>query len=376
MNKDVLLVYDEAMLGHNPTGWDPGHPEWTEAIKAMMAEQYPDKEFSEFAHPERPQRLSAIIEKLQNEPIAGTRWVAAEPAEPSELGRVHSRKHVEFIEALAGRACWLDIDTTAVSPNSVTAAKRAAGAGVTALEAIARGEASRAFCAIRPPGHHAPAERAMGFCLYNNVAVTAAHARSLGMDRVLIWDWDLHHGNGTQDIFYADPNVLFIDSHCAAPFYPGSGSLEETGSGAGEGYNFNVPLPPGTGNTALMAVADQIVRPCAEAFDPDIILISAGFDPHQNDQTFYMDETGFAAITEKICAIADEFAEGRVIVHLEGGYNAESLALSSYATVTALTGVEAETVNVIDDDPGVAVVSEVAALHAGQIKNLAYRRPE
>ena len=184
------------------------------------------------------------------------------------------------------------------------AAKRAAGAGVTAVESIVRGEAKRAFCAVRPPGHHAPAERAMGFCLYNNIAVTAAHARSLGLNKILICDWDLHHGNGTQDIFYGDPNVLFIDSHCAAPYYPGSGSAEEVGRDAGTGFNLNVPLPAGSGNAALMAVADEIIRPAAEAFKPDIILISAGFDPHQNDQTFYMDETGFAALTEKVREIA------------------------------------------------------------------------
>ena len=371
MSHEVLLVYDETMLGHNPTGWDPGHPEWADAIKALMAEQYPDKDFPDFSHPERPQRLSAIIEKLRNEPVPGTRWVAADTAEPPELKRVHTKKHVRFIEALIGRSCWLSIDTTAVSPQSVMAAKYAAGAGVTAVEAIGKGAAKRAFCAVRPPGHHAPAERAMGFCLYNNVAVAAAHARSLGMEKILIWDWDLHHGNGTQDIFYRDPNVVFIDSHCAAPFYPGSGMLEEIGQGAGKGFNFNVPLPAGSGNAALMAVADKVVGPVADAFQPDLILISAGYDGHHFDQTFYMDETGFAALTEKVCAIAERTAQGRVVVCLEGGYNADSLALSAHATVQALTGVEADLVNVVDDDPGLAAVEQAAAFHAKRIGKLA-----
>lgn len=372
MAENVLLIYDEGMLGHNPVGWDPGHPEWTQAVKALLAEQYPDKEFSSYAHPERPQRLLAIIEKLQAEPIQGVRWLAAEPAEPVELKRAHTQAHVDFIEALAGRSCWLSVDTTAVSPDSVRAAKLAAGAGVTAVEALYANTAKRAFCAIRPPGHHAPAERAMGFCLYNNVAVAVAHARSLGLTRAMIWDWDLHHGNGTQDIFYADPDVLFVDTHCAAPFYPGTGTIEETGDGAGQGYNFNVPLPPGSGNAALIAAAEQIVAPAAAVFKPDIIFISAGFDPHRLDQTFHMDETGFGKITEKMCAIADEFSAGRLIVCLEGGYNAESLAHSVYAVVRALAGEHGDVVNVLADDPGLAAVGQAAEYHADQLVQIQF----
>ncbi len=211
----------------------------------------------------------------------------------------------------------------------------------------------------------------MGFCLYNNIAVAAAHARSLGMQKVLIWDWDLHHGNGTQEIFYQDPNILFVDSHCAAPFYPGSGVVEEAGSGAGEGYNLNIPLPWGSGNAAMMAVADRILKPAAEAFMPDIILISAGFYAHHLDQTFGMDETGFAAITEKVCRLADAYSQGRVVMCLEGGYNAQSLAASAHGAVTALTGVVTESVNVMKDDPGLAVVADIAALHAQRINQLA-----
>lgn len=370
MSDDVLLVYDEGMLGHNPSGWDPGHPEWTHAVQTLMAEQYPDKDFTDFAHPERPQRLTAIIEKLRAEPVSGTRWILAQPAEPLELTRVHSRKHVDLIEALAGRSCWLDVDTTAVSPDSVRAAKLAAGAGVTAVDHIASGQAGRAFCAVRPPGHHAPAERAMGFCLYNNVAVAAAHARSVGMNKVMIWDWDLHHGNGTQDIFYGDPNVLFIDTHCAAPFYPGTGSIEEIGSGAGEGYNFNIPLPPGSGNAALIAALNHIVRPAAQAFRPNIILISAGFDGHYFDQTFGMDETGFGGLAEQMCAIANEFCDGRLIACLEGGYNAESLALSAHRVVQAMTDTAVNVVNVLPEDPGVPVAEQAAIWHAENIAKL------
>lgn len=362
--EDVPIYYDEAMLGHNPTGWDPNHPEWTEAVKALLAAQYPDKDLDGFSHPERPQRVTAIFDKLQAEPIAGTRWVRPGPAEPPELVRAHAREYVEFIESLKGRACWVDRDTTAVSPDSVQAAKLAAGAGIDAVEAIARGEAERAFCLVRPPGHHALPERAMGFCLYNNVAVTAAHARAqLGWERVLIWDWDIHHGNGTQAIFYDEPGVLFIDSHCQAPFYPGTGALEETGAGRGEGFNLNVPLPFGSGNAALLKVVERIVRPAAAAFRPDLILVSAGFDPHWLDQSFAMDESGFAVLTRQMCDLADEFAQGRLVLTLEGGYNAESLAESAHACISVLAGGEAAAVNVLAEDPGLAAVEAAAEYH-------------
>jgi acetoin utilization deacetylase AcuC-like enzyme len=371
---DILIYYDEAMLGHNPTGWDPAHPEWTEAVKALLAEQYPDKILDEFSHPERPQRLTVIVDKLRAQPVAGTRWVRPEPAEPPELRRVHTHRYVDFIEALSGRACWLGVDTTAVSPGSVQAAKLAAGARVSAVEAIARGEAEHAFCLVRPPGHHALPERATGFCLYNNVAVAAAHAReALGWKRVLIWDWDLHHGNGTQAIFYQQPDVLFLDSHCKAPFYPGSGGLDEVGAGAGEGFTLTVPLPAGSGNATLLEVAERVVRPAAASFRPDLILVSAGFDPHHLDQTFVMDETGFAALTRWMCDIADEFAEGRLVLMQEGGYNAESLAESAHACIGVLAGGGAESVNVLQEDPGLAAVEAVAEYHAARIAALGKR---
>lgn len=374
MTSDVLLVYDERMLGHNPRGWDPAHPEWTESVKALLAQQYPDKDLSDYAHPERPQRLSVVIDRLRDNPIAGTRWIAAELAEPVELLRAHTDAHVAFIEALAGRACWLSVDTTAVSPDSVTAAKLAAGAGVTAIEAILRGDGTRGFCAVRPPGHHAPADRAMGFCLYNNIAVAAEHARAQGMRRIMILDWDLHHGNGTQEIFYADPDVLFIDTHCAAPFYPGTGGLDEIGSGSGTGLNLNVPLPAGSGNAALCRALQQVILPAGEAFAPELILISAGFDGHHLDQTFQMDETGFAALTAGLCELADRTAGGRIVLCLEGGYNAESLSSGAYATVEALAGQAPGAVNVLDDDPGCGAVDRAAAFHAASIRQIARAR--
>lgn len=369
----LLIYYDYAMLGHNPHGWDPEHPEWTDAVKAMIAIQYPDAQMASYAHPERPERLTAIVDRLLKAAVANVRWALPAPATPAQLERAHTASHVSYIEGLEGESGWLAKDTTAVSPFSVAAARLAAGAGASALEAIGRGEAERAFCIVRPPGHHAPADRAMGFCLYNNVAVTAAHARAaLGYERVLIWDWDMHHGNGTQDIFYDDPNVLVIDSHCAAPFYPGTGHLEETGSGDATGYHLNVPLPPGFGNATLIDVFEQIVQPAAWAFRPDMLLVSAGFDCHYLDMTCAMDDTGYAVLAQQMAALADSLCNGRLVCVLEGGYNAQALADSAQALVGALAGsAPVAAVNVLAEDPGRAAVTQAAAYHADGLTKLA-----
>jgi len=364
----VLVYYDFCMLGHNPHGWDPGHPEWTDAVKAMIELQYPNANLDTYSHPERPDRLNVIVDRLLNVPIDGVRWMLPALASVTQLERAHDAAYVAHIESLDGQSGWLAKDTTAVSPGSVTAARLAAGSGISAIEAIAAGEARRAFCIVRPPGHHAPADRARGFCLFNNLAVTAAHARkALGYDRVMIWDWDMHHGNGTQSIFYDDPNVLVVDSHCAAPFYPGSGLLAETGAGAGVGYNLNVPIPMGSGNATLQAVFEQVVRPAARAFRPELLLISTGFDCHYLDMVCAMDETGYGAVTQGICGLADELCDGRLVMMLEGGYNAKALADSTYAVIEALAGNPVSALNVLLDDPGSASVAEAAAFHAKSI---------
>lgn len=339
MTTPVLVYYDTRMLGHNPHGWDPGHPAWTDAVKAMITLQYPGSNLETYSHPERPERLTAIVDRLMLEPIEGVRWELPMAATTAQLERVHNKAYVAHIESLKGDSCWLSKDTTAVSPGSVEAACLAAGAGISAVEAVATGEARRAFCLLRPPGHHAHSDHASGFCLYNNLAVTAAHAReSLGYQRVMIWDWDMHHGNGTQEIFYSDPSVLVVDSHCAAPFYPGSGLQTETGTGAGAGSQINVPLPLGIGNAALLKVFDEVVEPAARAFQPDILLVSSGFDCHYLDMTCTMDETGFAMLTQRMSDLADELCDGRLVLLLEGGYNAQALADSAHAVVKVLAG--------------------------------------
>ncbi|MGD2113690.1 MAG: histone deacetylase [Acidobacteriota bacterium] len=356
----MSVFHDDRMLGHHPTGWDPDHPEWTAAVKELLAAQYGVEHAEEdYKHPERPERLEAVRDRLQESGLRELRWVRPGPAGREELGRVHTREHLRFIESLRGRHAWLDLDTTAVSPGSVAAAALAAGAGVSAVE-----EATRAFCLVRPPGHHAFADRAKGFCLYNNVAVAAAHARAaLGCRRVLIVDWDMHHGNGTQEIFYRDPDVLFFDTHCEAPFYPGSGLAEETGSGAGLGATINVPLPRGSGNAAVLAAFERILVPAADAFRPEIVLVSAGFDAHHLDQTFTMDETGFAHLCHLVRDLADRHAEGRIVLMLEGGYHAESLSASAVACMGVLAGRPLPALTTDPADPGLERVATIVDSH-------------
>ena len=371
MKKTVLTYYDERMLSHEPTGWDAEHPEWSDAVKIMIAHQYPEASLETYAYPERPERLIAIVERLLADPVDGQSWRRPTPATRAQLERVHSAAHLAYIESLVGGSRWLAQDTTAVSPESVAAARLAAGAGVNAVEAVTAGEGPHAFCLVRPPGHHASADHAMGFCLYNNIAVAAGHARvALGYARVMIWDWDMHHGNGTQDIFYDQPGVLVVDSHCAAPFYPGTGSLAEAGAGAGRGYHLNVPLPRGSGNAALIDVFEQVVRPAARAYRPEIILISAGFDCHYLDQTCAMDETGFAALTQQMCALAHELCDDRLVMVLEGGYNAQALSDSAHAAIRGLAGNTISAVNALPTDEGRAAVAQAARFHAGTIAML------
>jgi len=206
---------------------------------------------------------------------------------------------------------------------------------------VVRGDAPSAFAIVRPPGHHAEPTRARGFCLFNNVAVAASHARArLRCERVLIVDWDCHHGNGTQEIFWADPSVLFFDVHRAAPFYPGSGDLEETGAGLGSGYTVNVPLPVGRGDQAIVRAFREILVPAADAFQPDLVLVSAGFDWHRNDLGGDVTENGFAVLTSIVQTIARRHCDGRVVFALEGGYALDSLSEGVHTVLRTLAGEE------------------------------------
>jgi acetoin utilization deacetylase AcuC-like enzyme len=278
---------------------------------------------------------------LEKNPIQGVQFKTGVHATRSHLRRVHTSSYLDDIFALDGKRAWLDQDTTAVSPGSIKAACAAAGNAISAVEEVVRGGAQSAFALVRPPGHHAEPVRARGFCLFNNVAVAAAHAQAkLGCKRILVIDWDAHHGNGTQEIFWADPDVLFFDTHVAPPFYPGSGHLEEVGAGLGEGYTVNVPLPLDAGDIAYERAFRDILVPAADWFEPDLVLVSAGFDPHRNDLALNLTYDGFAVLTSIVQGIADKHCRGRLAVVLEGGYNLESLARGVYAVLEALAGKE------------------------------------
>lgn len=331
----VLAFYDERTLQHSPVignRFQPGRLE--RRVKRILAElDY------KWDYPEHPGRLTAIREHLAAEPIEGVEFRTGERASRTQLARVHTSRYLDSIFDLRGKAAWLDEDTTAISPKSVDAARVAAGTAIAAVEAVVKGEAASAFAIVRPPGHHAEPTRARGFCLFNNVAVAATHAQTkLGCERVLIVDWDCHHGNGTQEIFWADPSVLFFDVHRGAPFYPGSGALTETGAGLGAGYTVNVPLPVGTGDRAIVRAFEDILVPAADAFGPDLVLVSCGFDWHRNDLGGNVTENGFAWLTHIVQGIADKHCDGRLVLTLEGGYNLDSLSDGVHSVLSTLAG--------------------------------------
>jgi len=289
-------------------------------------------------HPERPERADVMD-------VMANRWrtrdavvVAPPPATREALARVHDDDYVELIEQTAGRALQLDPDTY-TSPESYEIARLAAGAAVAAVDRVMNGHTSTAMALVRPPGHHAERDRAMGFCLYNNVAVAAAHARANGAARVAIVDYDVHHGNGTQHIFDTDPSVLYVSTH-QYPFYPGTGAASEIGHGEGRGFTVNVPLEAGAVDEDYQYVFERVVLPAVRQFEPDLLLVSAGFDAHERDPLGGMRVTtpAFAAMTKALRQVADECCRGRIACVLEGGYDLEALAASIDAAIEVLSG--------------------------------------
>jgi acetoin utilization deacetylase AcuC-like enzyme len=278
-------------------------------------------------HPERPERLDAIRLGLLDADLEGRlESIAPRDATGQELRRVHTAAHVEAVAATAGRTVRFDPDTQA-GPRSYAAALLAAGAACDAVDHILDGTMARAFCAVRPPGHHAEADRAMGFCLFNNVAVAAAHALAKGLERVLIIDFDVHHGNGTQNIFAADRRVLYISSH-AWPFYPGTGALQEVGEGEARGFTVNLPMPMGCGDGEYAHLYREIVTPIGVAFDAQLVFVSAGFDAYGGDPLAGMRLTaaGYGELAAACLSTAGGSAGGRAVFVLEGGYDTGGLA--------------------------------------------------
>jgi acetoin utilization deacetylase AcuC-like enzyme len=274
-------------------------------------------------HPENAARLEAVHAALDERPVRDTTTAAPPPAERAALQRVHTAAHIDAMERTAGQArCELDADT-ATSPRSWEIAQLAAGATLAATEAVVSGAAQGAFALVRPPGHHAEADRAMGFCLFNNVAVAAAHATAaLGCRRVLVLDPDVHHGNGTQHAFETRDDILYVSSH-RFPFYPGTGAHDEIGRADGAGYTINLPMPAGLGDGDLLLLYRDVVGPVVRAWAPDLILVSAGFDTWHRDRLGDMQITakGFAALWALFRSWADAHCPGRLAATLEGGYD-------------------------------------------------------
>jgi acetoin utilization deacetylase AcuC-like enzyme len=286
-------------------------------------------------HPESPARLRAVLTALGEPEFARLQWREAPEASVDDLLRVHPRRHVERILGAVPSSGHVGIDAdTVLSPASGTAALRAAGAVVAAVDAVVAKEADNAFCAVRPPGHHAEPERAMGFCLFNNAAIGALRAREVyGLTRVAVVDFDVHHGNGTQAAFEADSNLLYASTH-QYPLYPGTGAGSETGVG----NIVNVPLRPMSGSSQFRLAMTQRILPALEAFRPEFVLVSAGFDAHRSDPLaqLLLEESDYTWVTEKLLEIAYRYAEGRLVATLEGGYDLAALGASVAAHVRVL----------------------------------------
>lgn len=294
-----------------------------------------------FDHVESPNRLKVIYDELDR-PGIGRHLIYPQftPAPPEIIGLNHSPALIKRVAETAGRNHdFLDADTQ-TSPRSYDAACLAAGALIDGMQRIAAGEADNGFCLVRPPGHHAERNHAMGFCLFNNAAIAAQFALArMGMERILILDWDLHHGNGTQNSFYETSKVLYFSTH-QYPFYPGTGALIEIGEEEGEGFTLNCPLPGGQGDHDFRRILNELLVPVVRQYRPEFILVSCGFDIYGGDPlgTMRVTPDGFAGMTRIVQQLADEVCQGRLLVTLEGGYNMNGMRDGSLAVLTALCG--------------------------------------
>ncbi len=296
------------------------------------------KHLTGFNHPERPERLSSVLTLLEKEKVfSKVKLLEPEPASFSELTKVHSVNYLNYLKEATQKAGYLDADTV-VSPDSFEAACLASGAVISAVDKILDGEIEKAFCLVRPPGHHALSERAMGFCLLNNLAIGAKHAlEERKLRKIFIFDWDAHHGNGLQDIFYDDSSVLYISIH-QSPLYPGTGNFNEIGEGGGKGFTINISVPPGSGDDFYLYIFKRIVVPIVNEFSPDLIMVAAGYDGHFADYLSQLNLTikGYTEMTKEICVLASKNCDGRVLFSLEGGYNLEALSHAVLATLNVM----------------------------------------
>ena len=325
-------------------------------------------------HPERPDRLVAVTEALDARRASLTP-LAARAADDGELLRIHGATHLSLIAEAAGHApSRIDADTYACAASD-SVARLAAGAAIDLTLAVASGRARSGLAAVRPPGHHAEAARPMGFCLYNNVAIAARAAqRELGVGKILIVDWDVHHGNGTQHSFEDDPSVLYFSTH-QFPHYPGTGAWHEIGAGRGEGATLNVPMPAACGDEEYLAVFSRVLAPVARRFLPDLIIVSAGFDAHRDDPLASMELTasGYYGMAMLVRSLADELCGGRLACVLEGGYAASGLREGVGALIDALTAPAATPPRAAPLEAGsraARLVDRAVAVHRGRFPDV------
>ena len=314
------------------------------APTALVADPVYKEHLTGTGHPERPERYEAVAAAIAKAGLGGAVLrVDQRPATDDEIALCHRRPYIDLVKReVAAGARELSTGDTNVCPRSLEVALRAAGGVLSAVDAVMSGRARNGFCVVRPPGHHARPDQGMGFCLFNNIAVAARYAqRRHGVERVLIADWDVHHGNGTQDIFYTDGSVFFFSTH-QHPWYPGTGRPDETGAGAGKGTTLNCPFPAGSGAAEILGAFRQKLLPAAKAFRPDLVMISAGFDSRLGDPLgrFTLTDDDFAALTRLLLEMADTYAQGRMVSVLEGGYNLAGLASAAVSHLRALTHLE------------------------------------
>lgn len=326
-------------------------------------------------HPESALRIDAVARALDSSRVKEElKTFEPRSAERAEILLVHwDRLYKEVLESADRDRTFLDADTVA-SRDTARVAHLAAGAALVGVDAVLEGKVDNAFAFTRPPGHHAKPDKAMGFCVFNNVAIAAKYAqRRFQKKRVLIVDFDVHHGNGTQKAFYTSPEVLYISTH-QSPHYPGTGALEEIGKDEGEGFTVNVPMPPGMGDTEFLDVFRRIVVPVGEEFAPELVLVSAGFDAHRDDPLGGMNltESGYAALTDEILRLARSTCDGHAVFVLEGGYDLNALEKSIVSVLAVMSGEAPSSL----PEPGQGangLIADVQDLHRGHWKSIANR---